>query len=329
MGKLNEKHYFKMKIKKSLSTFLLILGIITTSKSQVPSYLPTNGLLSWWSFSGNAKDGSGNGCNGIVTAATLVNDRFGNTNSAYYFNGTSSNIEANVFNYPLKGESRTISGWFKASDPILSSEYDFCLLNYGEISDPVDWFKISFYRKGYLDIQFNSNTYSSQENYFNNKWTFFTFVFDGITSTYSMYINNVYKLGGSAYLHTNGHNLFRIGRNKLNNYFEGTIDDIGIWNRALSAQEISAVYTNSLGVNDFKQNTSIAIFPNPTTNILNIKAKADLINSEYKIYDQTGKIIETNKITEENTTIQLNNLPHGIYFLKVGNIKQTFKVVKK
>lgn len=318
-----------MNIKKLLLSIIIILGFSTSSKSQVPSYLPSNGLLSWWSFSGNANDGSGNGCNGVVTDATLTTDRFGNINCAYLFNGTSSNIEANVLNYPLKGESRTITGWFKADNPILSSEYDFCLLNYGNISDPIDWFKISFYRKGYLDIQFNSNIYSSQENYFNNNWTFFTFVFDDITNTYSLYINNVYKLGGSAYLHTNGNNLFRIGRNKLNNYFEGAIDDIGIWNRALTRQEISALYTNSLGVTDFKQNTPITIYPNPTESILNIKANTDMLNSEYTIYNQSGKILKTNKITEENTTIQLYNFPNGVYLLNVGNLKQTFKVIKE
>jgi hypothetical protein len=319
-----------MNIKKILFSIILILGFNTSSNSQVPSYLPKNGLLSWWPFSGNANDGSGNGCNGIVNEATLTTDRFGNINSAYSFNGTSSYIEANVKNYPLKGEARTISGWYKANNPILSKEYDFCLLNYGNISDPINWFKISFYRKGYLDIQFNSNIYSSQENYFNGNWTFFTFVFDDTNNTYSLYINNVYKLGGSGYLYTNGiDNLFRIGRNKLNNYFEGSIDDIGIWNRALTPQEISALYNSSLGVNDFKQNTTISIYPNPTTNVLNFKSNANMINSDYTIYDQSGKIMKIGKITHENTSIQLNNLPNGIYLLNVENIKQTFKVLKE
>lgn len=321
-----------MNKKKLLLSILIILGFTTISKSQVPSYLPSNGLLSWWSFSGNANDGSGNGCNGVVTDATLTTDRFGIKNCAYLFNGTSSNIEANILNYPKKGASRTISGWFKADrdNLVLSSEFNYCLLNYGNISDPINWFKISFYRKGYLDIQFNSDLFSSQENYFNNNWTFFTFVFDDTNNTYSLYINDVYILGGSAYLYTNGYNnLFRIGRNKLNNYFEGTIDDIGVWNRALTRQEISALYTNSLGVNDFKQITPITIYPNPTKSILNLTANADMINSKYTLYDQSGKILKTDKITDENTTIQLKNFPNGIYLLSVGNINQTFKVIKQ
>jgi hypothetical protein len=78
-----------MNIKKILFSIILILGFNTSSNSQVPSYLPKNGLLSWWPFSGNANDGSGNGCNGIVNEATLTTDRFGNSNMAMDFNGIS------------------------------------------------------------------------------------------------------------------------------------------------------------------------------------------------------------------------------------------------
>jgi hypothetical protein len=34
--------------------------------AQVPSYVPTNGLVGWWPFNGNANDESGNGNNGTV-----------------------------------------------------------------------------------------------------------------------------------------------------------------------------------------------------------------------------------------------------------------------
>jgi Leucine-rich repeat (LRR) protein len=233
-----------MKIKLLFLLFFASLSSFAQS-GNVPTYVPLNGLLAYYPFIGNANDVSINANNGIATDVTSTSDRFGNSNSAYSFNGTSSNIEANITNYPLKGGSRTITGWFKAASPIVSNEFDFCLLNYGNITDPNYWFKISFYRKGYLDIQFDAKTVSSQENYFNNQWTFFALTFDSATNTYSLYINNVYKMGGSASLYTNGFgNLFRIGRNKLNNYFEGSIDDIGVWNRVLTSEEISGLYNS-------------------------------------------------------------------------------------
>ncbi|PXY45107.1 hypothetical protein DMB68_10410 [Flavobacterium hydrophilum] len=234
-----------MKFMKTKLLFILLLAnfSIYAQSSDIPDYIPSDGLLAYYPFNGNANDISGNGSHGIAVDVEQTQDRFGQRRSAYYFNGTSSNIEADVKNYPLKGGSRTITGWFQADIPYVSEELDFCLLNYGNVSDPNYWFKISFYRKGYLDIQFDSKTFQSQDDYFNNEWTFFAMVFNDETNTFSLYINNQLKLSGSADLYTNGFgNLFRIGKNKSNNYFEGSIDDIGIWNRVLTSQEITAIY---------------------------------------------------------------------------------------
>ena len=62
----------------SFITFLCVL-----SQAQIP----TNGLVGYWPFNGNANDESGNGHNGTVNGATLTSDRFGRCNAAYYFDG--------------------------------------------------------------------------------------------------------------------------------------------------------------------------------------------------------------------------------------------------
>lgn len=262
---------------------------VTITPVSANEQIPTNGLLAYYPFNANANDSSGNGSHGVAANVTPTSDRFGTSNSAYSFNGTSSYIEANVLNYPLKGESRTITGWFKADAPTVSKEFDFGLLNYGNISDPDYWFKISFYSKGYLDIQFDAETFQSQENYFNNEWTFFAMTFDDTNNTYSLYINGVYKMGGTASLYTNGfNNLFRIGRNKLNNYFEGDIDDIGIWNRVLTQEEIKGLYNPA-------NNDIYTLIPDP-----NFEQK--LINLGIESGNTDGKIL-TSKI---NTLTHLN-----------------------
>ena len=71
--------------------------------------IPTNGLVAYYPFNGNAKDSSGNGNNGSVNGATLTTDRFGNCNSAYLFDGvsnyislpTSKLINLNTYSYSL------------------------------------------------------------------------------------------------------------------------------------------------------------------------------------------------------------------------------------
>jgi hypothetical protein len=64
--------------------------------SQVPSYVPTNGLVGWWPFNGNANDESGNGNNGTNNGATLTADRFGNLSNAYSFDGVNDFIDLGV-----------------------------------------------------------------------------------------------------------------------------------------------------------------------------------------------------------------------------------------
>ena len=58
---------------------LLLLGALALSINafgQVPNYVPSNGLVGWWGFNGNANDESGNGNNGTVNGASLIIDRF-------------------------------------------------------------------------------------------------------------------------------------------------------------------------------------------------------------------------------------------------------------
>nr|WP_315252374.1 LamG-like jellyroll fold domain-containing protein [uncultured Flavobacterium sp.] len=302
------KYYASQTINGCESSRTAVDIIITPVSANEP--IPKDGLLAYYPFTGNANDTSGKGNNGIATDVTLTEDRFGISNSAYSFNGTSSNIESTIANYPLKGGSRTITGWFKADVPTVSNESDFCLLNYGNINDPTYWFKISLYSKGYLDMQFDSKTFSSQENYFNNEWTFFAMTFDEKNNTYSLYINGVYKMGGVASLYTNGFdNLFRIGRNKLNNYFEGSIDDIGIWNRVLTQEEIKGLYTPAN--NDF-----FTLIPDS-----NFENKLITLGIDSGVPD--GKVLTANIALETNLDVSNSNIADltGIQgFLSITNL---------
>ena len=76
-------------MKKLFLTLTLVLFIIPIGISQdLPSYVPTDGLVAYYPFNGNANDESGNGNHGTVNGATLTTDRDGNENSSYSFDGT-------------------------------------------------------------------------------------------------------------------------------------------------------------------------------------------------------------------------------------------------
>ena len=113
-------------MKKTLSLlFLLYLNLID---AQVPAYVPTNGLVAYYPFNGNANDISGNGNNGINNGASLTTDRFGQTNSSYDFQNSSNIISIphnTLFGFQVTS-GFTISIWCNFSN--LSKEsLNFCI----------------------------------------------------------------------------------------------------------------------------------------------------------------------------------------------------------
>ncbi|MDA8695896.1 hypothetical protein N9L83_02990 [Flavobacteriales bacterium] len=66
---------------------LLFMVFSCIVQAQVPNYAPTEGLVAWYPFNGNANDESGNGNDGEINGATLTEDEHDNSNSAYYFDG--------------------------------------------------------------------------------------------------------------------------------------------------------------------------------------------------------------------------------------------------
>ena len=69
---------------------------VNAMAQNIPSYVPTNGLVGYWPFNGNANDESGNGNHGTVNGATLSSDRNGAANSAYDFDGVSNFIKTEL-----------------------------------------------------------------------------------------------------------------------------------------------------------------------------------------------------------------------------------------
>lgn len=96
-----------MKRRVILAFALLTFLICTTN---VFAAITTEGLVAYYPFNGNADDESSNGHDGTVYGATLITDRFGNSNSAYSFDGINDYIcvdYAAAFQLPVI----TISAW--------------------------------------------------------------------------------------------------------------------------------------------------------------------------------------------------------------------------
>ena len=328
----------KMKKKNLLFTVIAILGFATMSFAQVPSYVPTSGLVGWWPFTGNANDLSINGNNGTVNGATLCNDRNNISNNAYQFNGSSSISAISTPSLNWGNSAYSISVWALNTSPFNSFEsiatkgysvmpYTAWILRFENTS--LRWFAGTTYNSSWL----NNADVTAIGNFNSNNWYHIVAVFNPANSTASLYINGVLNISISATSNVNPNNSdpLYFGASSSGENLSGNLDDIGIWNRVLTQQEITSLYTSStVGVNEVSQSNLFSVYPNPANSQINVKADAKLLGSIYTVYDNTGKLVLTGKIISENTTIELGNLSGGIYLFSVGeNLKQTFKVIKE
>jgi surface protein len=80
------------------------------------------------------------------------------------------------------------------------------------------------------------------------------------------------------------------------------------------------VNCTGLGTEEFDK-SSLNLYPNPTSSVLNIKADATIANQPYAINDTLGKIVLKGKLNEGETTINLEHLSKGIYYIKLANNK--------
>ena len=234
-------------IKKILLPILLLVSVV--SFGQVPAYVPSNGLVGWWGFNGNANDESGNGNNGTVNGATLATDRFGNINSAYDFDGVDDYIESFPSNTIDYSSGITIASWVFVENQNSQSNSQFF------ISRGLDQ------TNGHYKLYWNGNF-----NYLSgdvnglgsppcgvpglnpipfSAWVHAIFVYD--FNEMKLYLNGalVDVKNYSAPLPQINSSLY-FGRHHYPTParydFNGKLDDIGIWNRALTPCEIKALY---------------------------------------------------------------------------------------
>jgi len=73
-----------------------------------------------------------------------------------------------------------------------------------------------------------------------------------------------------------------------------------------------------------------SVYPNPANSKITVEVSAVLIGSEYRLLNYTGKMVLSGILDSENTIIDLNNLPVGVYMISVGEISEhTIKVLKR
>ncbi len=230
-------------MKKFLLSVVAGMSLTTTSMAQtVPSYVPTNGLVGYWGFDGNAQDYSGNGNHGTVNGATLTADKNGVANKAYNFDGVNDYIQVNNSS-SLQGLTSisafiwiNINSWYNGYFPVLHKsngsqhgKYAFLLNTGGGIAHLVP------YENGFNYSPWSLNTWihigytigSGKTNFYVNGQT----ISSASTGVFPVSSNETLPL------------IFGMDKPGLTEYTNGKLDDIAIYNRVLTQQEITALYT--------------------------------------------------------------------------------------
>ncbi len=252
---LFEKHM----LAKSILPLISLLLVVATSTASSQSFL-TNGLVAYYPFNRNANDESGNGNNGVVLGAILAADRLGNPNRAYRFDGTNSVIAIDSL-ASVKLPEMTVSAWIKplavqkSGAAIINKwrAYSYSLEDYALHfqSSLVPNFGNGRHGTGYLALP-NHCSLAATNRLEPGKWYQVLATLDAV-GTGSLWVNGVLQrtdfllplLPPSTEPVRIGQ-MLRTERPPFNGAveaaFDGVIDEVRIYRRALIPQEIRQLY---------------------------------------------------------------------------------------
>jgi len=147
------------------------------------------------------------------------------------------------------------------------------------------------------------------------------FLFATFFAAFAATAQEVVSSQGETYSNANGSIDFTVGEVIINTGSNGTND---------LTQGFHQTNWNFLGVQDFAPDFDVTIFPNPTSDVMNIKSTI-YQNLSYSLYDAQGKLVLKNVLSETVTQIQVNLLAPGAYSLSIsdknGQLKN-FKLIK-
>ena len=245
---------------------------------QLPSNLKTQ-LSGFYAFCGNANDISGNNQHGVVNGAVATTDRFGNAGGAYTFASGTQRVtipltQNNVLNY-------TVSAWFKTTQggTILggrgSNGANGLTVAVSTVNDPPYTGRLSWVG----DNNFGGVGKMTKQRVDDGQWHHFVGTFAGVAGNAQPAMFNVYIDGvlvasdviNSATPTTvvpvsNNNTQLVIGNHQLwaGAVFKGSIDEVGVWGRALTANEVAQLYGSNRTVSWSTGETTARIKVTPT-----------------------------------------------------------------
>lgn len=209
-----------------------------------------DGLVGYWPFDGNANDLSGNGNHGSTHGVSLTSDRHGNNDSAYYFDGSSHISVSDSATLRVSTGSITIAAWIKPTKYGVNTVDGSRFVSVLQMGNDYR-FQIGMGSNATKAIVYLTSATSAIEISMPSlgSWQFLALTLHSGTLKYyrngtlvaSKYTGDTISTGGGT---------LTIGLDPggAPEYHIGDMEDVYIYNRALSSSEIKALYNGNLKV---------------------------------------------------------------------------------
>ncbi|MDK2773028.1 MAG: T9SS type A sorting domain-containing protein [Flavobacterium sp.] len=306
----NTTYYYKVEVTNDGGTTSSAIDSFTTGSKQT---------VAEYSFDNVYTDFSGNNAFPSNASSSFVADRNGNPTSALNLNnnGTATAIPG----LPIDGSTRTVSLWVNNANATWN--YAF---SYGGILTDLAF--IGVVQNNSLDFHCFSNGFQATVTNPLATWMHLVYTYDGVNVR--MYKNGV-LVGTSPFNLFTAYDAdyFYLGSSFGDmNSFNGSVDDLKIYNYPLTQTEITNLYNNNtLSTSDFNQNDlEVVLYPNPVQDILSV----DTVNTikSVEVYNLQGQKV----LVSNQSQINLSNLSAGIYMVRIedeNNAVNTKRIIKK
>ena len=228
-----------------VAALCLLLTANFSVEAQVPAYVPTDGLVGWWDFNGQLDDQHGSAMTFSLTGSTQLGlDKDENPQSALQLLGDGSAYTDNNGSIP-QYSAMTLSYWIKLDGGTAVA------LALGA-STGQSWSSFFSNNNGQAGVGYGAGcagtsggvNVSGAESY-GGEWHHVVMAVGGTNQPYSVYVDgellgvgNANTAGGcnTSQLHL-GVDIW-----SLPEYMIGFLDDLGVWDRVLTPEEVSELY---------------------------------------------------------------------------------------
>ncbi len=204
------------------------------------------GPTAWWKFDENqgttVNDSSGASTGQTGTWNGTLGSQWGTgkINTAGVFNGTNNNVSGTGPN--LANSNFSVAAWvYQNSAPGFAASW----FSIGSVADTDTLLGGIVYTDGHVRFGFWNDDLDTPAGAFGfARWNHVVFTYNSATKIRVIYINGAPITSGTASANFSGTTTFNLGSYNANNWWNGKIDDVRIYNYALSQNQINKIYNN-------------------------------------------------------------------------------------